>query len=268
MQATTSKQQLQQAQRVADAVAGLPGLVGVTLGGSAASGLADAASDLDLHVYWRAPLAPTDERTERLRRVADQGSIEMDVRYWGHEDHLKVDERLVELIYVNLDELRGEIEQAYGAGLNGEGFVTTQFFYLANGHILHDATGEVAALQQRLQAAYPEPTRRLLLTHNPVLLRAYLEQFRKAQRRGDLLYVQHRRYTIQMVFFNLLFALNRRYHPGEKRLLKHTSSFALQPPRMAERWERVARLAADAPALADELASLVRALCALVEEQR
>lgn len=251
--------------RVVEAVGGMPGVVGITLGGSAGSGLADAASDIDLHVYTRGPLAPDAERAERLRRCADPGSVEAGVRSWGLEDHLRVGGRDVELIYVSLDDLLADVERAYGEGLDGEGFVTAQFFYLAHGHLLHDPSGEVARLRDSLRAAYPEPTRQALLRSNPELLRVYLAQLRKAQARGDVLFVQHRRYTIQMVFFNLLFALNRRYHPGEKRLLIHGERCELRPLRMAERWSHTARLPTDDPALLDALDSLAGDLCDLVE---
>lgn len=259
---------LQQAQRLADAIADLPGIFGVTLGGSVASGMADAASDLDLHVYWRAPLASSEEREDRLCHVADKGSMTIGVTYWGLEDHLNIGGRPVELVYVNLDELRSDIEQAYDEGLNGEGFVTAQFYYLNTGRVFYDPAGELSMLQERLRASYPEPTRQLLLRNNPFLLQTYMEHLNKAQQRGDLLYVQHRRYTVQMVFFNLLFSLNRLYHPGEKRMLIHGESCPIKPDRMAERWNQVARLAADDPSMADALQSLIDNLCTLSEEHQ
>jgi hypothetical protein len=255
-------------QQIVTAVADLPGFAAISLGGSAASGLADEHSDLDLHVYWRTPLATPDERAARLARVADAGSVEVDILDWGREDHLRVGSRLVELVYVPLDELCAEIEQAYGEGLISEGYTTARLFYVANSRPLHDPAGELCVLRERLLAEYPEPTRRLLLQYHPALLRTYLNHLRLAQSRGDLLMVQHRRYTVQMVFFNLLFALNRRYHPGEKRLLIHSQGCTLQPANLAARWSRVTRLAADNPDLAGALGSLVDNLCSLIEVNR
>jgi hypothetical protein len=251
--------------QIVASVADLAGFAAISLGGSAATGLADENSDLDLHVYWRAPLAAPAERAARLARVADAGSVEVDILDWGREDHLRVGGHLVELVYVPLDELRVEVVQAYGEGLISEGYTTARLFYLANGRPLYDPAGELSMLRDRLLAEYPEPTRRLLLQYHPALLRTYLGHLRLAQTRGDLLMVQHRRYTVQMVFFNLLFALNRRYHPGEKRLLIHSQGCTLQPADLAARWSRVARLAADNPELAGALGSLVDDLCTLIE---
>jgi hypothetical protein len=166
---------------------------------------------------------------------------------------------------VPLDELRAEIEQAFGEGLISEGYTTARLFYVANGQPLHDPAGVLSALRERLLGGYPEPTRRLLLRYHPALLSVYLGHLRLAQARGDLLMVQHRRYTVQMVFFNLLFALNRRYHPGEKRLLIHGERCPLRPADLAARWSHAACLAADDPALAETLASMIDDLHRLIE---
>jgi Domain of unknown function (DUF4037) len=254
--------------RVISAVADLPGFAAISLGGSVAAGLADDASDLDLHVYWREPLAAPSTRRERLAQIVGADGVEVDILDWGREDNLRVDGRMVELIYMPFDELCAEVDQAYGAGLITEGYTTARLFYVASGQPLHDPSGELSALRERLLAAYPEPTRRLLLQYHPALLRVYLGHLRLAQSRGDLLAAQHRRYTIQMVWFNLLFALNRRYHPGEKRLLIHSQSCMLRPDNLAARWERSARLAADDPELARVLGGLVDDLCALIEVNR
>ena len=255
-------------QQIVGATADLPGFAAISLGGSAATGLADERSDLDLHVYWRAPLATPAERAARLAQIADAGSVVVDILDWGREDNLRIGGRPAELIYTSLDEMRAEVEQAYGDGLISEGYTTARLFYIASGRPLHDPAGELSALRERLLAGYPEPTRRRLLQYHPALLRTYLGHLRLAQSRGDLLMVQHRRYTVQMVFFNLLFALNRRYHPGEKRLLIHSQGCTLQPANLAARWSRVARLAADDPELAAALGGLVDDLCGLIEVNR
>jgi hypothetical protein len=254
-------------QRIAAAGAALPGFEAMSLGGSAGAGLDDAQSDLDIHVYWRPPLATPEQRAAQLAGCADPGSIELEVRFWGLEDHLRVGGRDVELIYVHLEDLRAEVDRAYAEGLGAEGFATAQLYYVANGRPFYDPKAELAALRARL-ATYPEPTRRRLLESHPALLRAYLRHLRVAQSRGDLLFAQHRRYTIQMVFFNALFALNRLYHPGEKRLLIHAQRCAVQPPDLAARWNHIARLPADDGALADVLDELVDDLCQRIEAEQ
>lgn len=262
---STQERREQIAQSVGAVVTSLPGVVGVTLGGSVAAGFADEHSDTDLHVYWREPLASDEQRAAQLRPIADPDSLEVGFTAWGLEDHLAVSGQKVELVYVSLANLVHDIEQAYTTGLRGEGFVTTQFYYLANGKVLADTAGEIGGLRKRLRSGYPEPTRQALLADNPMRLHAYLEQLRTAQARGDLLYVQHRRYSLQMVFFNLLFALNRRYHPGEKRLLKHARKCSLRPAYMKGRWAAIARLPANSHDLPNNIEALVEELLELVK---
>jgi hypothetical protein len=180
------------------------------------------------------------------------------------EDHLHVQQKLVELVYLDLGRLITEANQAYSEGLISEGYTTALLYILFRNQIFHDATGEVTALRARLQAAYPEPTRTRLMRAHPELLRYYLELLRISQRRDDLLFVQQLRYNIQMIFFNLLFALNRQYHPGGKRLLNHAQRCIIQPPDLAARWNYISRLPAVDSALADVLEALIDDLCQLI----
>ena len=252
-------------QRIVAALADLPGVAAISLGGSTAAGLADAASDLDVYVFYHQPLAASADRAARLRALADVGSLEVGILTFGLEDHLHVQDQLIELVYLDLDRLRAEADRAYGQGLSSEGSTTALLNILFRGQVFHDPIGEVAALRARLQAGYPEPTRNRLLRELPWLLRYYMELLRISQRRDDLLFVQHMRYSLQTIFFNLLFALNRQYHPGGKRLLIHAQRCALQPPDLAERWNHVTRLAADDGTLADRLEDLNDDLCRLIE---
>jgi predicted nucleotidyltransferase len=252
-------------QQIVATMAGLPGVAALALGGSTAAGLADEDSDLDVYVYYHQPLAAAADRAARLGLLADAGTLEVEIPTFGLEDHLRMQGKLIELVYLDLDRLSADAQQAYGQGLSSEGYTTALLYILARSPVLHDATGEVAALRGQLQAGYPEPTRVRLLREYPELLRYYLELLRVSQARDDLLYVQHLRYSLQMIFFNLLFALNRLYHPGGKRLLSHAQRCAIQPANLAERWNGVARLPADDSALADRLEELIDDLCWLIE---
>jgi len=252
-------------QRIVTAIADLPGVAAITLGGSTAAGFADAASDFDVYVYYHEPLAASADRAVRLRALADEGTLEVGILTFGLEDHFCVQHKLVELIYLDLDRLSADANRAYSQGLISEGYTTALLNILFRGLVFHDPNGAVAALCARLQAAYPEPTRARLLREHPELLRYYMELLRISQRRDDLLFVQHMRYSVQTIFFNLLFALNRQYHPGGKRLLIHAQRCAIQPPDLAERLNHVSRLPADDGALADLLDELIDDLCRLIE---
>lgn len=251
--------------RLVPAVAAISGVAALSLGGSSGSKLSDQESDLDVYVFWTPPLADLPERERQLATVADPGSLHIDIHSWGLEDHLHVGGARIELIYTHLGDLHAHIVRAYAEGLRDEGYTTSLLHTVANGPLLHDPDDVLATMQARLHNEFPDPTRRFVLRYHPPLLRFYLAHIAQAQHRGDLLFVQHRRYTVQMMFFNMLFALNRVYNPGEKRLLTHIGRCPVQPPRTAHRWLATTRLAADDPALPAALGALADDLVALIE---
>ncbi len=252
------------AMRIVGAIAPMPGVVAASLGGSAASGMVDASSDLDLHVYWEDPLAQAAERLEQLAAVADCGSVRVGLTSWGLEDQFSVGGCPVELIYRRWEDMRADVERAYEQGLTGNGFTTAILYTIAHGRPLYDPTGELSATRDRLAEEFPEATHAALLCHQTPLLSFHLEQLRRAQARGDLLFAQHVRFKVQMLFFDVLFTLNRLYHPGEKRLLDHSRRCAIRPTECETRWLRATSLPSDDPALVGELRSLCGELCELV----
>ena len=64
-------------------------------------------------------------------------------------------------------------------------------------------------------------------------LPSYTNQIAKALLRRDPVSVNHRLAALLASYFDILFALNRELHPGEKRLLEFASRCALQPEEMA-----------------------------------
>ena len=135
------------------------------------------------------------------------------------------------------------------------GYTTAFLFTLARMEPLADPHGHLARLRQRL-ATYPEATRDRLLDRLPRELPNYLDQLRKAQRRRDWTGVINRRSALQEAWFDLLFAINRHYHPGEKRLLSHLAELPVQPPDAVQRWSEAALAPGDDPGLVDLLTEL------------
>jgi predicted nucleotidyltransferase len=99
-------------QRIVAAMADLPGVAAIGLGGSAAAGFADQDSDVDVYVYYREPLASSEDRAARLRPLADQGTLEVGIPTFGLEDHLQAQGKPAELVYFELDRLLDEANRA------------------------------------------------------------------------------------------------------------------------------------------------------------
>lgn len=244
--------------RVADALVALPGVRAVFLGGSRATGTADDSSDTDLYALCR-PVPDADAAATALRPLADDGHITR-VTTWGAEDHFRVAGRLVEIVHLDADALA--VDAFYDPGVAPTGYTTAFLHTLALGVPLADPNGELAALQDRLRT-YPEATRARILAEVPAELAEYLSQLRKAQGRADWTSVTHRRAAAQTAWFDLCFALNRRLHPGEKRMLTHLADCPVVPADAVARWAQASLLPADDPALPDVLGELASELVSL-----
>jgi hypothetical protein len=92
----------------------------------------------------------------------------------------------------------------------------------------YDPRGWFARLQNRVKQPYPEALRRNIIACNHPVLRAmmtsYLYQIESAVRRKDSVSVNHRVAALLASYFDIVFALNRVLHPGEKWLIAFAHS--------------------------------------------
>lgn len=261
--------------RVAAALLGVPGIVAVLLGGSRATGLADEGSDTDLYAFHRGPLPDAADRAAALRGIADGAQVQCHDTF-GPEDHLRVSGRRVEVVHLDLDAMGRLVDTATGPGLGGTSCSTALLHTLVTGVPIGNAAsgpdnpgasamaGDAAlqAMRDRL-VAYPRATRERILADCLPAMDEFCQQVRAGQRRGDLLFVTDRRAAFQAAWFNALFALNDRFHPGEKRLLRHAARLQRRPDAMVRRWADAVQLAPDDLRLPDVLAGLLADLRAL-----
>jgi hypothetical protein len=82
-------------------------------------------------------------------------------------------------------------------------------------------------------AEYPDELRNNIISRNLMLMRdkpysSYLEQIKKAAGRNDTVSVNHRIAAFLASYFDVLFAINRVFHPGEKKQV----AFALKNCRL------------------------------------
>ena len=229
-------------QRVGEAMATWPEVEAVALGGSHAAGTGDEASDIDLYVYGDVP--PPLER----RRALASGSprAELDNRFFELGDewidrpsgvHVDVMYRAPGWIEADLERVLVRCEAHVG--------YSTCFWDNVRGALpVFDRRGWYAALHARAQAPYPEALRAAVVAKNQPLLAANVSslaaQIEKAVVRGDRISANHRAAAFLASYFDVLFALNRATHPGEKRLLAHANRRC--PLRPADLDAAVARL--------------------------
>jgi Domain of unknown function (DUF4037) len=254
---------------VAGRYAAHPAVRAVALGGSLAGDLADDRSDLDLYVYADPPLS----LDERAAVAAGFGpDAEVGNAFWepGDEWADAATGVGVDVMFRSPAWVEGELARVLDRHEASVGYSTAIWHNVRTAVPLFDRDGWFGALQANAARPYPEELRRAIVVKNHPILRrvrsAYRHQLGSALARGDDVAVNHRTAAFLASLFDVLFALNRRTHPGEKRLLDHAEARCpRRPPRL--RRDVTALLAAAAtgdPALLGHLDALVDALDRLV----
>lgn len=208
------------AQRIADEYAALPQVEAVTLAGSQSTGMAQATSDLDMYVYVRAPIP----LAERRRITTEQASrAEVDNQYWEPGDEW-IDRALqvgVDLMFRDPAWIEEQIDRVLVRHEASVGYSTAFWHNVRSSRVLFDRRGWFSALRSRAAQPYPEPLRRAIVAKNHPLLRrnlsSYRHQLESAIRRNDGVSINHRVAALLASYFDILFAINRLPHPGEKR---------------------------------------------------
>lgn len=245
---------------VAQALVALEGIRAVSLGGSRALGMEDASSDTDLYVWYRSSLVAAELRQSALNHLADDGIHPFDS--FGPEDHWTFEGKKYEVVYLDLDDIWTQIGQARTVGLDSE-VCATAFLHTAYASVpIADPYADLEHLHTDL-STFPEATRMIQLNQLPLMAEEFASQLRGAQGRQDWAMVVRRRAGLLDVTVSLLFAVNRRYHPGEKRLLKHVSECNICPPDMAGRLQKACLVGPNDPNLAGYFISLISETVAL-----
>ncbi len=208
------------AQRLAEGLSACADVEAVALGGSLAAGGADGASDVDLYVYGDAP--PPLEARAAL--AGDALGLELDNRAFEPGDEW-IDPGTgiaVDLMYRTPGWIESELARVLDRHEARLGFTTCLWANVRTSRPLLDRTGWFAALQARAQVPYPEPLREAIVRKNLAVMAqnqsSFLRQLERAAARRDAVAVNHRLAAFLACAFDVLFAVNRVPHPGEKRL--------------------------------------------------
>jgi predicted nucleotidyltransferase len=212
---------LRVAERVAARFAQLPDVEAVAIGGSQASGAASALSDIDIYIYSHAEI-PRDVRTDIGAEFSDHVEV---IDYWGPGNEW--DDREtgvhVDAVFWTVGWIEDQIDRTLVRHEAWTGYTTSFWHTIKISKIVYDRRGWFTRLQQTANQPYPEALVKAIMDTNWPLLRtafpAYLHQLEKAAARHDLVSLNHRAAALLASYFDILFAVNRLPHPGEKRLI-------------------------------------------------
>ena len=227
------------------------GEYGIALGGAHAKGVEDAESDLDLYVFAR-DILPNAERASLTRQASGNVS---NVVSWGddaeftqagtdfHYQGQKIEcwLRHADMISASVAECRRGIVKREFVTWTTTGFynhcVLSDLFHMVP---LEDPAGMLARWQHEV-AVYPSELRQAIVEQHLSAAHFWPDNFHylSAIERCDLIYVTG---IVQQVVHNLiqvLFALNRVYFPGDKKLDVAIRHLSLKPERTEERLQRL-----------------------------
>lgn len=208
--------------KLLDALSNFTQTEAVALGGSRASGNDDPKSDYDIYVYCTDRI-PVKERDELLGRLCTK--YEVGNSYFEYEDNCVLkDGTSADIIYRELDRFAGFVAYVAEKHKAMNGYTTCFWHNLITSKIVYDRKGELEAAQKRFSVDYPDELRENIIKRNLALLcdgmPAYNRQILKAQSRNDIVSVNHRTAAFLESYFDIIFALNRQTHPGEKKLIE------------------------------------------------
>ena len=219
-----------------------PQVEAIALGGSRATGRNDAASDYDVYVYTTGPIDDGERRQvlEKYCRYMEIGNS-----FWELEDDVTLCDGIdMDIIYRNMNDFENSVASVVVNGTAWNGYTTCMWHNLITSQIVFDRNGALTALQERFRIPYPQNLKKNIISNNMKLLSGMLPSFdtqiTKAEKRGDLVSVNHRVAEFLASYFDVLFALNEMTHPGEKRMQSICSKECkLLPERFDENLDRL-----------------------------
>lgn len=243
------------ARRLGEHYAALATVEAVAVAGSRGVGATpDAASDLDLYVYTRG-VVPLDVRAAIVEATGGAARLDLDQSYWGASDGwIQAGTGIeVDIVYFGAEWMASELDRVLVRHEPSLGYTTCLWHTVARSTVVADPRGWFADLQARARVPYPEALRRSVVAHNHPALRGIItglaNQVAKAADRGDLVSVNHRLAALLASYFDIVFAVNRETHPGEKRLLQlATARCGRLPEAMTEDVEELLATAVADPA--------------------
>jgi predicted nucleotidyltransferase len=271
-------------ERVVPALAAVPGVVALTLGGSRATGAAHASSDTDIGVYFSERVGLDIERLrDVLRSLVDEPAAAQvtEVGGWGPwivgGGWLTISGQKVDLLYRPVESVErvigdcreGRVSMDYQPG-HPHGFCSAIWMgEVALCRPLSDPRGALARLRA-MTVPYPDRLREALIRRFQWEIFFSIENAQTALPKGDETYIAGCVFRSLACAAQTLFAVNRRYLINEKGALAAASRLPLTVANLTERarsiWQAIGLRSFDAALT--ELISIEGEVAGVVEFAR
>ena len=206
----------------------IPEVEAIALGGSRAGTHYDEKSDYDLYIYC----TRTPEESIR-KQILEKYCQYMEIgnAFWELEDDCTLKDGVdIDILYRNLEGFSQEIHSVVEKHMAHNGYTTCMWHNLLHSRILYDKNGKLEMLQRQYNIPYPDALKDSIIRQNLRLLRgnlpSYNLQIKKSADRKDWVSVNHRTAAFLESYFDIIFALNKLTHPGEKRMVQYAKEQA------------------------------------------
>lgn len=223
-----------------------PSVVAITLGGSRATGRHDERSDHDIEVFTDGEV-PLAFRRDLAARFDPSPEIGND--WFGPADEWvdRASGTAIDIAFFDRDWFETATRDVIERHRPALGYTTALWHTLRHARPAFDRDGWLGAMRELAATPYPDALRRNIVEWNHPVLRtsrsSYRRQIELAISRRDPVSVNHRVAALLASVFDIVFALHRQLHPGEKRLLDHLA--ALGEDEIAARVRALLRAAGD-----------------------
>lgn len=206
----------------------LPEVEAIALGGSRANANYDEKSDYDLYIYCTS--IPHESTRKHILEKCCQ-YMEIGNSFWELEDDCTLKDGVdIDILYRNIEDFSQTICSVVEEHTAYNGYTTCMWHNLLHSRILYDKNGELESLQNKYQIPYPNELRDNIICKNFRLLTgnlpSYDAQIKKAFARKDMVSVNHRTAAFLESYFDIIFAMNKLTHPGEKRMVQYAKEQA------------------------------------------
>lgn len=193
----------------------------VVLGGSRSGKNSDDRSDYDIYVYGE-PFVPEEKRNAIYESLCSK--YETGNHYFEYEDNVILKNgTYADIIFRNFTDIERYLHHVVDGGKAFNGYTTCFWHNVIRSEILYDKNRKYEAMQKKYDIPYPEKLRENIIKRNMALLRGYMpsydKQVMKAAGRDDIVSVNHRTAAFLESYFDVIFAANKKTHPGEKKLI-------------------------------------------------
>lgn len=201
-----------------------PQVKAIAIGGSSAANTMDKSSDIDVYVFTTGDIE-VKKREEIITAISSK--YEVGGEYFGSGDEFFVDSIGIQfdVMYWNVGWFEDVVKNVWEKHYPSNGYTTCFLYTLSVFDIIYDKENWLSALQNSIKTDYPKELQQNIIKRNLMLMKdkpfaSYYEQIEKAVKRNDLVSVNHRIAAFMASYFDVIFAINKSLHPGEKRLVK------------------------------------------------